>query len=517
MIFHIVAKESWETARHCGEYRGDTLASEGFIHCSTSEQVLKVANSRFWGRADLLILLIDPKLVAAKIKFEEGEPGQLFPHIYGALNLDAVVDCVEFPACVDGSFVLPEIVREALRHKPKAGVGRYFGAVFSILVLVGLWALLLQVDLGVFGKGDFLQYWAGGKLFLSGGNPYDLTQMREAEAPYNLAPITILVWNPPLIFPFVAPLSLLGFDAAAVLWLVLMCVAFAGALSLLFSCQALHSRARGAMALRIVFLLSFYPLALSLYYGQSSPLLLVGFAGFVALFLRPEGTSFATFEAGFMLALTALKPHLLYLVYLWLFVRAWHLKSWRTVVGFACGVGGLALLALSLRSDIFNLYLAAISTPPIYWKTPTLGSWLQEFSDIQETWVRMLPTVLFAAAALFVFSRRRSFLERKEVLFVLTPLSLLTAPYGWHFDHVLLLPVALWCIARVDQLDQRALWPVWLVLLANFAVLLTPSGLPMHYLIWYSVLFLVAAIFTVAPLVRASEGGPTSSRLAHQD
>lgn len=110
MILHIAAREEWEAARVLGEYRADTLDSEGFIHCSTPEQVLIPANERFQGRSDLLLLVIEPARLRAELVYEDCyETGQAFPHVYGPLNLDAVVRAVPFPPGPDGRFSLPHL------------------------------------------------------------------------------------------------------------------------------------------------------------------------------------------------------------------------------------------------------------------------------------------------------------------------------------------------------------------------------------------------------------------------
>ena len=83
---------------------------EGFIHCSTPAQVLQVANARFRGRSDLLLLSIDTDRVDAEIRYENLEGGeQLFPHIYGELDRDAVIRVVEFKPQADGSFGIADL------------------------------------------------------------------------------------------------------------------------------------------------------------------------------------------------------------------------------------------------------------------------------------------------------------------------------------------------------------------------------------------------------------------------
>ncbi len=104
-IYHITQRAAWEQAQTAGGYRGDTLSSDGFIHCSRHEQVADVANAIFQGEPDLVLLRIDEAKVKPQIRYEDCyEAGETFPHIYGPLNLDAVVDIIDFPPLDDGTF-----------------------------------------------------------------------------------------------------------------------------------------------------------------------------------------------------------------------------------------------------------------------------------------------------------------------------------------------------------------------------------------------------------------------------
>ena len=92
IILHITSRREWDAAQAVGEYRGDTLDSDGFIHCSTRQQVMEVANAHFRGQRDLVLLCIVEDKVQVEIRYEDlYDAGQEFPHIYGPLNLDAVV------------------------------------------------------------------------------------------------------------------------------------------------------------------------------------------------------------------------------------------------------------------------------------------------------------------------------------------------------------------------------------------------------------------------------------------
>lgn len=110
MILHIAHKDEWEAAQRRGWYEDESLNKDGFIHCSTPEQVLIPANAIYQGQTDLVLYCIDPARLEAPLVYEDCyESGQEFPHIYGRLNLDAVVKIVDFPPNQDGTFTLPPL------------------------------------------------------------------------------------------------------------------------------------------------------------------------------------------------------------------------------------------------------------------------------------------------------------------------------------------------------------------------------------------------------------------------
>jgi len=113
-ILHITTRAVWDAAQHGGEYRAESLHNEGFIHCSTPQQVVRTADRFFRGQHDLVLLLINPAKVQADLQYEAADH-DLFPHIYGPLNLDAVIDVLPFPPKEDGTFALPNPLA-AVRH-----------------------------------------------------------------------------------------------------------------------------------------------------------------------------------------------------------------------------------------------------------------------------------------------------------------------------------------------------------------------------------------------------------------
>jgi uncharacterized protein (DUF952 family) len=107
VIFHICSSASWAEAKH-SEYRCPSLESEGFIHCSTPDQVVEVANHLFRGNRSLILLAIDPDQVISSIQYEDAGNGKFYPHVYGPLNPSAVIAVEPFEPSADGTFSLPK-------------------------------------------------------------------------------------------------------------------------------------------------------------------------------------------------------------------------------------------------------------------------------------------------------------------------------------------------------------------------------------------------------------------------
>ncbi len=110
-IYHITPRTAWNAAQTAGTYRADTLETQGFTHLSKADQVLRVANVFYHGQDGLVILVVDTERITAELRWEPGtdKPDELFPHIYGPLNLEAVTGVVDFPPNPDGTFSLPPL------------------------------------------------------------------------------------------------------------------------------------------------------------------------------------------------------------------------------------------------------------------------------------------------------------------------------------------------------------------------------------------------------------------------
>lgn len=105
-IYHITSRSSWSAAQEAGVYRADSLQAEGFIHCSKADQVLRVANAFYAGQVGLVLLVVDPGWLRSEVRWEPGsdKPDESFPHIYGPIELVAVVGVLDFSPDADGEW-----------------------------------------------------------------------------------------------------------------------------------------------------------------------------------------------------------------------------------------------------------------------------------------------------------------------------------------------------------------------------------------------------------------------------
>jgi len=107
-IYKIMPATEWAAARAAGTYEGSAHdRRDGFIHFSTAAQAAETAAKHFAGQTDLLLLAVDAARLGEAVKWEPSRGGALFPHLYGALPLDAVIAIEELSAGPDGRHRFP--------------------------------------------------------------------------------------------------------------------------------------------------------------------------------------------------------------------------------------------------------------------------------------------------------------------------------------------------------------------------------------------------------------------------
>ena len=214
------------------------------------------------------------------------------------------------------------------------------------------------------GVRDFVEYWSASRLLLNGGNPYAPDQLLQLQRSVGWGSgAALIMWNPPWTLPFTLPFGLLNFNLSQFAWL------FSQLLLILICTQALANLYGGASTncrIEWCVALSFVPTVFVLIIGQISPMVLAGITGFLVLEKKRKSLA-----AGAMLAVVAIKPHLLYLFWLALLFWICRYRRWQVLLGAAVHFSSLRCC----RSISTVISMASISIC-IIWKessNPSIG------------------------------------------------------------------------------------------------------------------------------------------------
>lgn len=109
LVYKIVSRTLWQEARRKGVFEGAPIdLKDGFIHFSTAPQARETARLHFAGTDDLLLVAVDGDALGEALKFEPSRGGDLFPHLYARLPVDAVLWERPLPLGDDGLHIFPE-------------------------------------------------------------------------------------------------------------------------------------------------------------------------------------------------------------------------------------------------------------------------------------------------------------------------------------------------------------------------------------------------------------------------
>lgn len=97
MIYHIAIESEWNAQKETPSFAPSAFEKEGFIHTSRQHQIAGVVDRYYKGRTDLLLLEIDESKLNAELIDEPSSSGELFPHVYGKISKDAIVNVRRYP------------------------------------------------------------------------------------------------------------------------------------------------------------------------------------------------------------------------------------------------------------------------------------------------------------------------------------------------------------------------------------------------------------------------------------
>jgi len=109
-IYKICPASAWREAERRGVYRGSADdARDGYIHFSTAAQVAETARKFFTGQTGLFLIEVDADALGNALRWERSRNDELFPHLYGELDLGAVTGVQNLQSRGDGTHAIPEL------------------------------------------------------------------------------------------------------------------------------------------------------------------------------------------------------------------------------------------------------------------------------------------------------------------------------------------------------------------------------------------------------------------------
>ncbi len=385
-------------------------------------------------------------------------------------------------------------------------------AALALLVVFAIAHLLLPSRLYLPNDGtiDFVQYWAAARIIEQGGDPYDPAQMLEVERTVGFTQQRpIMYWSPPWFISIAKPILALDFPVAAATWMRVSV-----ALYLLTIWLGTLVSQRGPNAIGIIVPLLFAPLFDCLRWGQSSTALAfgVGIALFsLASIKRVFGRNNASLLFGTVIPWLSLKPHLFLVIgAATLFaIKKWKVSVLFSLIGAAVSILVITQLSLSLPKATINGWgkslLVAESTiedrvidARQNWITPTVAGitrlGILEFSSDTKTstpplWPSLLIPALGIVIAYRLLSGDTSSLTMAAALLV----SALFAPYGWHYDLVILAAPLSAILCETRRLLDG--WPIILAVIVGKITM--PMITAQHQFIGEALLLLLALLFMI--------------------
>ena len=335
------------------------------------------------------------------------------------------------------------------------------GAMVSLLLTVPLLADRVILLLKPLPRQDCLIYWAAGRLFLFGGDPYSISSLQVIERSAgwtNAVPLPMLY--PPWVLPFFAPLGALPFWSAHYL-------AFTISLGIEILCSlALWDYFGGEKRQRwigVLVLLTFLPAASAEQYGQITPLILGGLTIFL-LALRRQWFVLA----GVPLVLFVVKPHLLYLVLL--AILLWSIQNRRWAIPLSATLCGVAATVAPIAFNHKVLSYFHGTVPAALINPCGIGGYLRSVFGWQHVWLQFLPCVVGLGWFAVYWMRHRMTWAWEERIPLLLLVSIGSAAYFWKHDFILGLPAV---IALAIQVARARVWllATFLYVVVQFSIL----------------------------------------------
>jgi hypothetical protein len=285
------------------------------------------------------------------------------------------------------------------------------------------------------------------------------------------------------VLPLIVPFGLLSFSAGKALWFLIGLALVFVSVHWLWDLYGTSDDRWISWLVAVTFL----PVAVVLAIGQIGPLILFGLAGYLRFEARHMD-----YLAGAFLFLTALKPHLVFLVWIALLLCGLFQRRWRPLAALLAALAGACFLAVLLDHRAFQQYVGLFEAKKIaFQETPTLGGLLRRISAIPA--MQYLPLAVAAVWFAVYWKRWRSSWEWRYRLPTLLLVSMTTASYAWFFDQVVLLPGVLYATVLLLRSQRHVLLGAIVAYLAinGFTLFLLLNHRTVFYYSWTALAWLV--------------------------
>lgn len=306
--------------------------------------------------------------------------------------------------------------------------------ILALLILVIAGSRLIPFPAPV-GRGDFVAYWSASYLLAHSQNASDpdLLLQVEQEKTGRDQDYVLMTWNPPWLLALLLPYTLFSFQQATWLWLLTNIALIFASVILVWRTTARTETIRRFYWIALPVAFAFSPTLIALIMGQVNTLVLCGIATFLYLASKER-----YFTAGASLVLTLVKPHLVYITLPLVLLAAVVKKTyWHILAGLGAAAAGLLAVVFFLRpAFVVDYGRTVMGSRLVEWATPTLGGILAE--TLGWNWAKLMGVVVLPLVVAWWW-RRRQQVEIETLVGISLVISVVTAPFGWGYDVVVLL------------------------------------------------------------------------------
>lgn len=314
----------------------------------------------------------------------------------------------------------------------------WISLIISLTILISISPILTKSE--YIPVDDFSQFWAAGRLNITGGNPYspvEITDIIEGiGGRVTSEDVVSIMLNPPWTLSITMPFALLNYPISRLMWLLLSIALVLASVRFLWETYQGPDNDR-IKALILIFLFS--PTLAAIQKGQFTPIILFS----MVLTIFNANNRNKLWLSGIILAFSTLKPQLIYLYLLVVVIWTYVTRRWQMLFFMIITIFILTLFPLIINHDLISQYILSMSEYPFSsWATPTIGSILRVIFGLDKFWLQFTPMLLTSVLFMFYWFKNKdtwSWIDQSPYVMAL---SILTTAYAWTYDAVLfVLPI----------------------------------------------------------------------------